>query len=259
MTKQKFKIGTLPLFLTGAFALFFLSSCAPPRGVYHTVERGQNLYRISRVYSVDQDTLARVNRLRDRSTIHVGQRLFIPGVNRVLPVPKASSPSAASRTRQSKSPVKTINSPGKTTSSPKNEKPAVSPPSSLAFAKYKGKFFWPLRGDVVKTFGQNGSSVSKGLEIAAPPGSLVRAAAAGKVTYSGNGIKGYGNLIILKHDESFFTVYGFNQKNLVSTGEYVGKEQQIALSGFPPGGDGGCLHFEIRRGKEALDPLCFLP
>jgi septal ring factor EnvC (AmiA/AmiB activator) len=138
----------------------------------------------------------------------------------------------------------------------KSAKPALPP---LELHSAKGKFLWPVKGNVVRSFGNNGGSVSKGLEISAPSGSVIRASAAGKVTYSGNEIKGYGNLIILKHDESFFTVYGFNQENLVHTGEYVGKEQQIALLGLPPGGDSPRLHFEIRRGKEALDPLHFLP
>ncbi|WP_225911698.1 murein hydrolase activator EnvC family protein [Desulfuromonas versatilis] len=101
--------------------------------------------------------------------------------------------------------------------------------------------------------------MSKGIEIAAAPGSAVQSSAAGQVIYSGNGVKGFGNLIILKHDDSFYTVYGYNQSNLVKAGTFVGQGQKIALSGRPPSGGNPRLHFEIRHGKQAVDPIFYLP
>lgn len=112
---------------------------------------------------------------------------------------------------------------------------------------------------MVKSFGQQGYGGRKGVEIEVKPGQKIVAAAAGRVTYSGNGIKGYGNLIILKHADDFFTVYGFNNKNLVSTGTYVSRGEHIAAGGSPPGCEGARLHFEIRRGKDALNPISCLP
>jgi lipoprotein NlpD len=87
----------------------------------------------------------------------------------------------------------------------------------------------------------------------------VVSAAAGRVIYSGNGIRGYGNLIILKHDDSFYTIYGFNAKNLVESGSFVSKGEKIALAGSPPNGGSPRLYFEIRHGKTAVDPIFYLP
>ena len=123
----------------------------------------------------------------------------------------------------------------------------------------KGSFVWPAKGSVIKRFGKNGSGSKKGIEIATRGGSAVVAAAAGKVTYSGDGINGFGNLIILKHDHSYFTVYGFNKANLVRTGSFVSQGEKIALAGRPPGGGQSRLHFEIRQGKEAVNPIKLLP
>lgn len=256
-------VALLPLWLGG---------CATPKGVYHTVQRGQTLYRISRVYQVDANKLARINRLRNRSQLQVGQRLFVPGANRVKYVPAtavttvAEKPSVKPKTRLAKS------APGPRSSSKVSSKVTSSSSASIRarntprpvssqrrVAASKGTFGWPLKGTVVKRFGQNGRQANKGIEISAAGGSAVVASAAGKVTYSGNGIKGFGNLIILKHDDSYFTVYGFNQRNLVRTGNFVSKGQRIALAGRPPSGGKARLHFEIRRGKEAVNPLHLLP
>jgi lipoprotein NlpD len=97
------------------------------------------------------------------------------------------------------------------------------------------------------------------VEISAVSGTPVLSAAAGRVIYSGDGIRTYGNLIILRHDNDFFTVYGFNQKNIVDAGTFVSKGERIALSGAPPAGGKPRLYFEIRRGKEPVDPIFYLP
>ncbi len=108
-------------------------------------------------------------------------------------------------------------------------------------------------------FGTQGQKVYKGIEISVPKGSKVVAAASGKVIYSGNAIPGYGNLVILEHSDSFFSVYGFNQKNLVKMNDHVGQGEEIALSGLPPSGQSARLHFEIRKGKSAVNPILYLP
>jgi lipoprotein NlpD len=92
-----------------------------------------------------------------------------------------------------------------------------------------------------------------------PQGTKVAAAASGKVIYSGNAIPGYGNLVILEHSNSYFSVYGYNQKNLVKMDDFVGQGDEIALSGVPPSGQSARLHFEIRKGKSAVNPILYLP
>jgi lipoprotein NlpD len=123
----------------------------------------------------------------------------------------------------------------------------------------KPNFSWPVKGKILRPFNPKGKYPCRGVEISASYGTPVKSAGAGRVIYSGNGIRGYGNLLILEHEDSFFTVYGFNQKNLVRTGTFVGDGEKIALTGSPPDGRSPRLHFEVRQGNEALNPRLFLP
>lgn len=230
-----------------------LAGCPPPRGVYHPVQKGQTLYRIGKAYGVDEQRIAQLNDISDPSRIKVGQRIFIPGADRPLAVPATASSRA--RPASSNSPPTSVKPP-RITSAPKAP---ATPARTKAPAVARGAFAWPLKGKVVKGFDAKGSTPHKGVEISARKGAPVHSAAAGKVIYSGNGISGYGNLIILKHDDSFYTVYGYNQKNLVREGAFVSKEQKIALCGLPPGGGTARLHFEIRRGKQPVNPIFYLP
>jgi lipoprotein NlpD len=252
------------LLMTG-FLFCLITACAPPRGIYHTVQPGQTLYRIGRAYRVDADYLARINQIGDPSQLRSGQRLFVPGARKVRYVPATVKIAQSTEKRKKTG--------GKRRSSGVSSAPAVTHASrTTAHAKkqavsddtsrlkrVKGTFGWPARGKLVKPFGQQGAGGRKGIEIGVSRGAYVVAAAAGMVTYSGNGIKGFGNLIILKHGSDYFTVYGFNQKNLVGTGAFVSKGERIAMAGVPPGYKRPRLHFEIRRGKQACNPILFLP
>ena len=232
--------------------------CTPRGGIYHTVREGQTLYRIGKTYGLDERYLARINSIDDPSRLRVGDRLFIPGASREKYVPSTvpSTPveaaSAAHRTPPSTRPAHAAVSSGRSSAKRTNQPPPIPP------AK-RGRFTWPVRGKILKEFGTKGSAYRKGLEIAAAKGGTVVSAAAGRVIYSGNGIRGYGNLIILKHDDSFYTIYGFNAKNLVESGSFVSKGEKIALAGSPPNGGSPRLYFEIRHGKTAVDPIFYLP
>ncbi len=118
---------------------------------------------------------------------------------------------------------------------------------------------WPLKGKVVTAFNLKSRTPSKGIDISAKVGSRINSAAAGKVIYSGNGISGYGHVVIIEHDHYLFTVYGYNKKNLVASGAYINSGQQIALVGVPPGHNQGRLHFEVWREKKAINPALYLP
>lgn len=247
-------------------ALMFLGPllCSCETGVYHTVTKGQTLYRISRTYNVNADYLARVNGITDPSQIRIGTRLFVPGANSVKSVSVVNPPAVKSQVKASPKTTKSIKvTPAKTTpkKAAKVSKPgtAKKAPASKATRTYQ-KLNWPLRGKIARTFSEKSrAGGGKGIEIAVRSGSTVSAADAGKVIYSGDGVRGYGFLIILQHESDLFTVYGFNQKNLVKQGEFVSKGERIALSGTPPGGGAARLHFEVRKGKVAVDPLLYLP
>ena len=191
-------------------------------GVYHTVELGQTLWRISRTYGVDLETLQWVNDVEDVTDLRVGRVLFIPGVNRALTV----------------EPVK-----------PGDDVPLTG---TVALV-------WPLIGRKTSGYGPRGNRHHQGLDIAAPTGTPVHAAAGGRVAYSGNGMRGYGRVVVVKHQNDLSTVYAHNSKLLVRMGDSVGQGQTIARVGQTGRATGPHLHFEIRRRGVPEDPMRFLP
>ncbi|MFK5925248.1 MAG: M23 family metallopeptidase [Desulfuromusa sp.] len=247
----------ISIFLLLILFSFLLSACEA--GIYHTVKPGQTLYRISRTYAVNEDYLARVNGISDPSQMPIGTRLFVPGAERVLSVPVIKP----------KSPTKTVNIPKKKKATPspwhkqkvKKTKSAITKPQILKTpATQVKKLQWPLRGKIVRSFSKTAKAGGgKGIEIAVRAGSDVQAAEAGKVIYSGDGVNGYAFLVILQHENDLFTVYGFNRKNFVRQGDFVSKGERIALSGTPPAGGKPRLHFEVRKGKLAVNPILYLP
>ncbi|HSQ07633.1 MAG TPA: peptidoglycan DD-metalloendopeptidase family protein [Chromatiaceae bacterium] len=116
---------------------------------------------------------------------------------------------------------------------------------------------WPLPGPVRQTF-VRGDRTRAGIRIAGRSGDQVKAAEAGSVVYSGSGLKGYGNLIIIQHNKDFLSAYGFNRRLLVKEGARVKRGQAVAEIGQAAGGD-WLLHFEIRKNGNAVDPLGYLP
>ncbi len=114
---------------------------------------------------------------------------------------------------------------------------------------------WPIKGRVLKNFSQTGN---KGIDIGGTFGQPVKAAAAGKVVYSGHGLVGYGNLLIIKHNSQFLSAYGNNRRLMVREGQMVDKGQTIAEVG-KAGGSQTSLHFEIRRKGKPVNPVHYLP
>jgi murein DD-endopeptidase MepM/ murein hydrolase activator NlpD len=121
------------------------------------------------------------------------------------------------------------------------------------------KFMWPLNGKLSSQYGFRNGKMHHGIDISVPEGTPVKAAFDGKVLYSDNKVRGYGNLIIIKHENSsYVSVYAHNQKNLVREGSNVKKGDVIAYVGRTGKITGSHLHFEIREGKKSVDPLVFL-
>ena len=203
-----------------------LVACAPT-GIYHTVQPGQTLYRIARTYKVEEGRLARINNIKDPTQLKASQRIFIPGATRKLHVPSTS----VSSKKSASSPARKVTTPAKAQSKaktaqvkPSNSKSSQPTKKTTAASKpAKGIFAWPAQGKILNKFGKQGQKVYKGIEIDLKKGSAVTAAAAGKVIYSGNGIPGYGNLVIIEHSDSFFSIYGYNHKNLVEMDDFVGQ------------------------------------
>lgn len=234
-------------------------------GIYHTVEPGQTLFRISRTYGVDSDYLARINNISDPTQLRVGTRLYIPGANQhrtvavVTPKPSVSTPTRSPVPSPRPAPAPT-STPAPQPAPAPQPTPAPSVSTAAPSTAAQQKFHWPLRGKIVRQFSTTAEAGSgRGIEIAVRSGSDVHAAEAGRVIYSGDGVSGYGFLVILQHDNQLFTVYGFNQRTLVNQGAFVSRGERIALSGVPPSGGEPRLHFEVRQGKEPVNPHLYLP
>ena len=230
-----------------ALALLFGNACAPrkvaihktpsrPRsvaeqgGVYHVVERHQTLYRICKTYQVDLQEVASLNGITDRHKIQTGQRIFIPGAKKVLHVEiYLDDVVEESEGRE-------------------REKPGES----------RMSFLWPLEGRLTDSFEENEAKRHQGIDISSPLGTPIKASGSGKVIYSGNTVRGYGNLIILRHSEEWVTVYAHNDVNLVEEGMWVEKGQRIARVGQTGRASGPHLHFEVRRNNKPVDPKLYL-
>jgi len=222
---------TIILFISGC-ARYIVSIERPPplekKGVYHVVERHQTLYRICKTYEVDIKEVASINRINDPSKIRVGQRIFIPGAKRVLKVDVYV------------------------------EDVVIESFDKEKISYKKLDFIWPVEGELRDTFDDSESRRHMGIDISSPIGTPIKASCAGKVIYSGNTIKGYGNLIILRHSDEFVTIYAHNQMNLVEEGQWVERGQIIGRVGQTGRVTGPHLHFEIRKNNKAVDPILYL-
>jgi murein DD-endopeptidase MepM/ murein hydrolase activator NlpD len=206
------------------------SAAACSRTLYHEVRPGENLYRISKAYGVPIGTLAQTNGLADPSRLEVGQRLRIPGARRGVPVSLVTPRTAT-----------------------------VGPPQRGGRPYGAGKLSWPVVGGTVTSgFGRRGRSFHDGIDISAPAGAAVLAAEDGDVIYS-DFLRGYGNVIIVRHREGLATVYAHNQSNRVREGQRVRRGDVIAKVGDSGRTSGANLHFEVRQDNVAHDPLYFLP
>ena len=194
-------------------------------GQSHVVRSGETLSIIAARYGKDYRDLARWNGLGDGSLIYPGQ------------VIRLTRPGGGTAARSASRPA---------------PRPAAPLPSDPA-----PDWYWPTNGRIVAEFNGKGSSGS-GLLIAGKAGQPVRAAASGKVVYSGGGLIGYGQLIIVKHNNTYLSAYGHNASLLVKEGESIRKGQRIATMGEGPGQEPR-LHFEIRRNGKPVDPRRYLP
>ncbi|WP_176315752.1 peptidoglycan DD-metalloendopeptidase family protein [Burkholderia vietnamiensis] len=225
---------TKRLFAAACAALLVACGSAPVGPGYYRVERGDTLYKIARDNRTSLANIVRWNQITNPDAIEVGQVL------RVAPPPGTTTASTS----------------GTSTGSAPRSRPApsapvesnVKPASSIAL-------IWPAAGNVVRTFD---GSKSKGIDIANSAGTPVQAAATGTVVYAGNGLRGYGNLIILKHNADYLTAYAHNHALLVREGQSVTQGQTIAEMGSSDS-DRVALHFELRYGGRSIDPARYLP
>ncbi|MEO8224427.1 MAG: peptidoglycan DD-metalloendopeptidase family protein [Gammaproteobacteria bacterium] len=195
------------------------------RPAEHRVQAGETLYGIAFGYGLDVASLAAWNGLGDGTLIRVGQVL------------RLTPPTGATATRATDNPAVGV---------------VEAPP----------RWQWPAAGPVLVRYGESPLTAS-GVQLGGQPGDLVRAASGGQVVYAGNGLVGYGELLIIKHSANWLSAYGYNRALLVREGEQVDAGQPIARMGEGPSpglrGRRSLLHFEIRRNGIPVDPLSQLP
>lgn len=235
--------------LSPPYTLYVGQKLRLPTKQYHIVRRGESLYGIARQYNVDVTSLSRVNNLQTPYALSPGQKLL-------LPASVSSTTSNTANVHQSTSAPKTAAATPTPTSTYQRPAETYTPPASTR----KTKFMWPVNGTVVSGFGNLGSGrKNDGINIKAALGTAVKAADSGTVAYSGNELKGFGNLILLKHSDGWITAYAHCDKLLVRKGQKVARGEKIATVGSTGSVTTPQLHFEVRAGKKAVNPRTYLP
>ena len=252
-------------------ALLALSGCgAPPLYApsYHgptpehyQVRRGDTLYSIGQRFDVDHKRIMLWNDIREPQNLRVGQRLRLQPPDE----PEETKGETGSEVTTKNEPrgAKTRVGEGAVKSGKGEEaggsatETATSPDESQGGAPEAWR--WPLEGRIIRQFGGEGRDRSNGIDIAAKAGSEVRAAAGGRVVYSGNGLRGYGNLVIIRHGGGYITTYAYNRVNLVAEDDEVAAGDVVARVGRTGTAERESLHFEVRRRTEPVDPLEVLP
>lgn len=222
-------------------------SGSAPAGFYR-VRSGDTLSTIAERRGLDFKKLAQWNRLSPPYRIYDGKLLRVepPDEKRRRSEREVPDTRIADEDKRTDTGVATVSR------SPSRSKNDVASEVQSGL-----KWRWPVKGKLVQTF-RSGDRTRQGIRISGRAGQSVEAAESGTVVYSGSGLKGYGNLIIVKHNKNYLSAYGFNRRLLVSEGERVERGQPVAEMGQLSGG-GSLLHFEIRKNGSAVDPLRYLP
>lgn len=241
----------------------------------HFVNAGETLASIARKNHISAAELARANGLDPSAKLKLGTRLTVPGARTAaVAAPVAAAPVGAAPVAGTLQPVAAAPAPATkmaTASAPVQsarlaqatanleEKPAETPAKAAEATGALPTFRWPVRGKVVTSYGAktNGKS-NDGINVAVPEGTPVKAAEDGVVAYSGNELKGYGNLVLVRHSNGYVTAYAHASELLVKRGDTIKRGQVIAKSGQSGEVASPQLHFEIRKGSSPVDPLQFL-
>ena len=229
-----------------------------PRSSTYIVAKGDTLYGIARKNNVDVKSLSQMNNIKAPYTLKVGQELILPD--------GSSGTSATYKTYA----TNTDSDKTKTAATPKkenntkvvaaNKEIVKSTPQKTVSTYRKSKFIWPVNGSVVSNFGVVGKGRrNDGINIKAAMGTNVKAADKGVVAYAGNELKGFGNLVLIKHADGYITAYAHNAKLYVKKGQTVLRGEKIATVGTTGSVNTPQLHFEVRAGKKAVNPRAYLP
>jgi murein DD-endopeptidase MepM/ murein hydrolase activator NlpD len=240
-------------------------SAAPQAGAgVHVVAPGETLYRISRLYGQPVAAVARANNIAPHAKLNIGDRITIPGAQATAR-PPATPPKLTTPTQTPPGTQHANASPAPGNPTARMVQPAEQPPAPPAAAQAAEAtgalptLRWPVRGRVIAGFGpKTNGQQNDGINIAVPEGTEVKAAEDGVVAYAGNELKGYGNLVLVRHTSGYVTAYAHARELLVKRGDQVKRGQTIAKAGQTGNVNSPQLHFEVRKGPQPVDPMKFL-
>lgn len=276
--------------LSPPFRLVIGQRLVIPTSRRHVVAAKETVYSISRRYGVEMRALVRSNGLTHPFRLRIGQILWVPGDAPATPQRPPSNPGQPDTSRTFASIAKQIqatapaptkvaslapvapapqpavqNRPAVATKATANQTARLTPsgkPSASELGKQRGagnRFAWPTRGRVISRYGaKRGGLHNDGINIAVAKGAPVRASAAGTVVYAGNELRGFGNLVLVRHAGGWTTAYAHNDAVLVKRGDKVRQGDLLARAGSSGSVKRTQVHFEIRRGTEAINPMKFL-
>ncbi|HEY9010922.1 MAG TPA: M23 family metallopeptidase [Devosia sp.] len=237
----------------------------PADAYVHVIASGESLYTIARLYNVTAQAIVSANGLSSPDKIYVGQKIVIPGMKgssakgSLTPAPATRPAEASTQAPTVVAEVKPneatpIASPALLESDTPVNKPLVQP---KAEPKLSGadKFRWPVSGRVITDFG---NSKGTGINIEAPEGAAIRAAENGQVIYTGSGVEGYGNLVLIRHPNGYVSAYAHLKDISVAKGDVVNRGDNIGSAGMTGGVSRPQLHFELRKGATPVDPMPLL-
>src|SRR5262245_1082822 len=230
----------------------------------HTIKSGESLYGIARQQHVSLAELQRVNGIDSPLRVKVGTTLKVPGTAAQSASAAAPAP-AGTLAPEAPAAAKIINQPAERkqlaarSDQVSDAESVAAPASSSAADTSSGRFRWPARGRVIAGYGRRPDGThNDGINLALPQGAEVHASEGGKVAYAGNELKGYGNLILIRHDNGWVSAYAHNEQLLVKRDDQVQRGQVIAKAGKTGSVDQPQLHFELRQGSKPVDPLLHL-
>lgn len=229
-----------------------LSACGTH--TYHIVEAGDSLYSIGWAYGYDYRQVARWNSLSQPYRLSPGDRILLTPQKHKKNY--RNSPKAVNINDKKQANI--IDIQGKEKTKPAAVKQNATARHKKTTATVTALYWrWPTPGRLIQAYKHKGTH-NKGIKLAGRQGQRIKAAESGRIVYAGNGLLGYGNLIIIKHNNEFLSAYGHNKRMLVREGDYIQAGQQIAEMGST-GTDRIMLHFEIRKSGKPVNPLQYLP
>ena len=217
-------------------------------GYIHYIKEGETIWALAKKYDVPVENLLAINDIKEPTKLTVGTRIYIPRTEEsAIASAKASGKTPATTQKNTSINV--------ALSQANKDKKGQTKASDKKFKD----LCWPVEGTTITSrFGERWGKKHSGIDMGSPMGTPVRAAAAGEVILSAFNSSGYGNVILLMHDNGYFTLYAHNKRNLVKEGERVKRCQQIAELGSTGRSTGPHLHFEVREGETAKNPLEYL-